>query len=132
MAIQLLSDELWTEIEPLLPRHAPQPKGGRPWAPDRPCLVGILFVLRSGMAWQMIPTELGCASGSTCWRRLREWTLAGVWPEVHRRLLNHLGKLGEIDWSRAIIDSASVRAVFGGPTPGPTPRIGRKRAANAT
>jgi transposase len=130
MAIELLPDELWNEIEPLLPPHAPQPKGGHPWTEDRPCLVGILFVLRTGLPWQMIPKELGCGSGSTCWRRLRDWTRAGVWAQVHRRLLNHLGKLGQIDWSGAIIDSASVRAVFGGPTQDQTPRIGPRRAAN--
>lgn len=132
MAIQLLPDELWNEIEPLLPPHPPQPKGGHPWAEDRPCLVGIIFVLRSGMPWQMIPMELGCASGSTCWRRFRDWTRAGVWPQVHHRLLNDLGRLRQVDWSRAVIDSASVRAVFGGPTRDQTPRIGPKRAANAT
>jgi transposase len=132
MAIQLLPEELWTEIEPLLPCHAAHPKGGHPWVEDRRCMLGILFVLRTGVPWQMIPQELGCGSGSTCWRRFHDWTIAGVWPEVHRRLLNHLGRLGEIDWSRAIIDSASVRAVFGGSTPDRTPRTGRKRAANAT
>ncbi len=132
MAIDLLPDELWNEIAPLLPRHGAQPKGGRPWAPDRPCLLGIIFVLRSGVPWQLIPVEMGCASGSTCWRRFRDWTRAGVWPEVHQRLLNHLGKLGAIDWSRAIIDSASVRAVFGGATRDQTPRTGGRVAVNAT
>lgn len=132
MAITLLPDALWDEIEPLLPSHPPQPKGGRPWVEDRACLVGILFVLRTGVPWQMIPAEMGCASGSTCWRRLRDWTEAGVWPQVHRQLLNHLGRLGAVDGSRAVIDSASVRAVFGGPIPDQTPRIGPRTAVNAT
>ncbi len=132
MAMDLLPDELWAEVEPLLPPHRAQPKGGRPWAEDRPCLLGIIFVLRTGMPWQMMPKELGSPSGSTCWRRLRDWTLAGVWTQVHQRLLNRLGKLGEIDWSRGIIDSASVRAVFGGSTRDPTPRIGARTAVNAT
>ena len=132
MAIDLLPDELWVEIEALLPPHPRQPKGGRPWSEDRPCLLGILFVLRTGMPSQMMPTEMGCASGSTCWRRLRDWTRAGVWPEVHRHLLNHLGKLRAIDWSRAVIDSGSVRDFFGGSTQDRTPRIGRKAAVNAT
>ena len=132
MAIELLPDELWNEIEPVLPPQRPQPKGGRPWIENRPCLLGILFVLRTGIPWQMIPTEMGCASGSTCWRRWRDWTQAGVWPKVLERLLNGLGKRGAIDWSRAIIDSASVRAVFGGAIRDQTPRIGRKTAVNAT
>jgi transposase len=82
------------------------------------------------MPWQMIPAELECGSGSTCWRRLEEWTLAGVWSRVHEKLLNALGRLGLIDWSRAVVDSASVRAVFGGSTPAPTPRTERKKAAS--
>lgn len=131
MAMELLPDELWDEIEPLLPTHPPQPDGGRPFADDREALLGIIFVLRTGMPWQMIPKEMPCPSGSTCWRRLHDWAALGIWPEVHRRLLNRLGKLGEIDLSCAVIDSASVRAVFGGRTPAPTPPIGPNAAANA-
>lgn len=130
MAISLVPDELWSEIEPLLPVHEPSPEGGRPRVPDRACLGGIIFVLKSGIPWNMLPPEFGCGDGVTCWRRLREWTLKGVWPEVHKRLLNALGQLGQINWSRAIIDSASVRAVFGGSTLGRTPQTELKRAAS--
>ncbi len=132
MALSLLPDPLWREIEPLLPPEPPKPKGGRPRVPDRACLTGIIFVLRTGLPWNMIPVELGCGSGPTCWRRLRDWTRAGVWDAVHKKLLNALGRCGRIDLSRAIIDSASVRAVFGGLTRALTPRIGRSAAANAT
>ena len=130
MAIELLPDELWEEVEPLLPDHPKQPKGGRPYAEDRGALLGIIFVLRTGIPWQMIPKEMPCPSGSTCWRRLQAWTELGIWPQVHKRLLNRLGRLGQIDLSCAVIDSASVRAVFGGCIPGRTPRIEPKRAAN--
>jgi len=132
MAQELLPDELWEEIQPLLPKHAEHPKGGRPFADDRAALLGIIYVLRTGMPWQMIPKEMPCPSGSTCWRRLQLWTALGLWPHVHQRLLNRLGKLGEIDLSRAVIDSASVRAVLGGRTPARTPRIEATKAANAT
>jgi transposase len=131
MAFSLVPEELWTEVEPLLPPEPPKPKGGRPRVPDRACLTGIVFVLHSGMSWNMVPLELGCGSGVTCWRRLRDWTAAGVWPAVHQRLLDTLNRLGEIDWSRAVIDSGSVRAVFGGTTPDRTPRTERRTAANA-
>lgn len=131
MAFSLVPEELWQEVQPLLPVHKPSPKGGRPRVPDRNCLAGIIFVLRTGLAWNALPPEFGCGDGVTCWRRLREWTEAGVWKLVLKKLLNALGRLGLIDWSRAIIDSASVRAVFGGPTPGQTPRIGPRRAVNA-
>jgi transposase len=128
MAKPLLPEALWDRIAHLFPPPPPQPKGGRPWLPDRQCLLGILFVLRSGIPWAMLPRELGCGSGGTCWRRLREWQRQGLWDTIHRCLLDELGYAGQIDWSRAIIDSASSRAVFGGPTPGPTPRIAPNRA----
>ena len=131
MAFTLLADEVWNEIQPLLPPPKPRPQGGRPPVPDRDCLTGIIMVLRSGMPWNMLPAELGCGSGVTCWRRLRDWTEAGLWPEIHQRLLNRLGRLRKINLSRGVIDSASVRAVLGGRTPARTPRIEGKAAANA-
>jgi len=124
----LLPHVLWKEIEPLLPRQTASPKGGRPPVSNRACLTGILFILKSGLPWNMLPQEMGCGSGVTCWRRLQEWTQAEVWPELHRRLLRRLGKRGSIRLSRAVIDSASVRAVLGGATPDPIPRIAPKRA----
>ena len=132
MAFSLVPDELWKELEPLLPKEAPKLKGGRPIVANRAALVGIVFILRTGAAWRMLPKELGCGSGVTCWRRLRDWTKAGVWPKVHQRLLNALGKAGQIDLSRAVIDSQSVRAVFGGITPVRTRRIERNTGVNGT
>ncbi len=110
MAKPLLPEELWAEIAPELPPEPPKPKGGRPRVPDRACLTGIIFVLRSGIPWELLPRELGCGSGMTCWRRLRDWQDAGVWGRLHRALLDRLGAEGKIDWSRAAVDSASVRA----------------------
>ena len=132
MAKRRVTGALWTSIAPLLPEHKPSPKGGRPPVPDRACLEGIIFVLKAGMPWQMLPTRLGYGSGSTCWRRLHAWTQLGVWPELHRRLLRVLGRHGRINLERAVIDSASVRALKGGRTPARTPRIGARMAANAT
>ncbi len=132
MAFTLVSDALWNEIEPLLPAEPPKPKGGRPRVPDRACLTGTIYVLRTGMPWRFIPQELGCGSGVTCWRRLQEWTNVGVWSAIHEKLIKTLGRQGRLDASLGVMDSASVRALFGGRTPGPTPRIGRKTAVNAT
>lgn len=128
----LVCDELWRQIEPLLPKHLPDPRGGAPRKPDRPCLEGIVHVLKTGCQWQLLPPSNSWPSGSTCWRRFAEWTAAGVWPQLHRKLLNVLGEAGRIDLSLAVVDSASVRAVKGGRIPAPTPRIGLKTAANAT
>lgn len=131
MAFTLLSDELWNEVKPLLPPEKPKPLGGRPRVSDRQCLTGIIFLLRTGLPWRFMPQELGCGSGVTCWRRLRDWTQAGVWPRLLARMIEILGKQGQLDASLAVMDSASFRALFGGNTPGRTPRIGRKKAANA-
>lgn len=131
MAKPLVSDELWAAIAPLLPPEPPKPRGGRPRIPDRAALTGILFVLTSGIPWELLPQELGCGSGVTCWRRLRDWTTAGVWHRLHRVLLDRLGEADRIDWSRASVDSASVPAKRGAPRPGRIRRIAANRARSA-
>lgn len=110
MAKPLIPEGLWKVIEPLLPPEPPKPKGGRPRIPDRAALSGIVFVLRSGLQWEMLPQEMGCGSGMTCWRRLRDWEKAGVWEKLHKVLLDTLNQEGEIDWSRASLDSQTVSA----------------------
>ncbi len=130
MAKVLVSDELWEQIEPLLPSEPPKPKGGRPRVPARKVLAGILFVLKTGIPWVDLPQEMGCGSGMTCWRRLRDWQEAGVWDDLHRLFLERLHKANRIDWNRAVVDSASLRAVWGGTSQDPTQPIGVGRAAN--
>lgn len=132
MSKPLVSDQLWTRIEPLLPEEPPKPKGGRPRVPDRACLTGIIFVLRSGIPWELLPQELGCGSGMTCWRRLRDWQAAGVWDRLHQTLLDELGTADQIDWSRACVDSASIPAKKGGLRPGRIPRIAANWAPSGT
>ena len=73
-------------------------------------LEGIAFVLASGIGWARLPRELGYGSGWTCWRRMREWAAAGVFERMHQAVLDRLGEAGELDWSRAALDSVSVRA----------------------
>lgn len=121
MAKPLLPDELWEIIEPLLPKHTPSPKGGRPPIDDRQALTGILFVLKTGIAWEDLPQEMGCGSGMTCWRRLRAWQRAGVWDQLKQILLNRLREADQLDFSSVAVDSGIMRAFGGGENTGPNP-----------
>src|SRR5207245_6106986 len=121
MAKPLLPDELWELIQPLIPPHPPQPKGGRPFLDDRKVLTGILFILKTGLPWEDLPQEMGCGCGMTCWRRLQEWPEAGLWSQLHQVLLAKLDAAGKIDWARAAIDSTFARAFGGVEDSGPNP-----------
>ena len=132
MAKPLLPDALWERIEPLLPPPPPPKRTDRPGrdrVEDRKCLTGILFVLKTGINWEDLPCEMGCGCGMTCWRRLAEWTEAGVWTKLHELLLAELEYAGRIDWSRATIDSSHVRARGGGERTGPSPVNRRKKGS---
>ena len=112
----VIDDELWSRIEPLLPKRRPRNRqyAGRTPIPDRAVLTGILFVLRSGLPWNMLPREMGCGSGTTCWRRLVRWQRAGVWKRRHAALRTELRRRGQLDLARTVVDSSSLRALRGG------------------
>jgi transposase len=134
MSQRLIDDALWSRIEPLLPKP-PRRRWktmGRPRVPDRAALTGILFVLRSGLPWQMLPKEMGCGSGSTCWRRLVRWQRAGVWRRLHAVLLAELRQRGQLDLTRALVDSASIRALRGGKKLDRTQPIAVRRGRSTT
>ena len=120
MAKALIPEELWKIIKPHIPIK-PRRKchtGRKPLHP-RNCLTGILFVLMSGIPWEMLPQEMGCGSGMTCWRRLRDWQKAGVWQTIHEILLGKLRNVDQIDFRRCAVDSATIRAVGGARPPVP-------------
>ena len=129
---QLLDDALWSVIEPLLP--APKKRRrrypGRKPLSNRQALTCILFVLRSGIPWKMLPKEMGCGSGMSCWRRLKRWQKAGAWDRRHEALLAKLRQADRIDFSRAIADASSVRAVGAGKKVDRTQPIAVKPARN--
>ncbi len=116
----IISDQLWSRVESLFPKHQKSPKGGAPRKNDRRCLEGIMYVLRGGIAWHLLPKDFG-VSASTCWRRFHEWSEAGVWDLLHEQLLDGLAEAKALDIDRVVIDSASVRAVSGGEHTGPNP-----------
>jgi len=121
-----LPDELWDEIEPLLPPdERPGPQGGRPRILNKTVMRGIFFVLCTGIRWEDLPQEIGC-SGMTCWRRLFAWQKMLIWEQLHRLLLAALRKAGKLDLSLTIVDSSISRAVGGGEETGPNPTDRRK------
>ena len=130
----LVDDRLWAVIEPLLPppKRRRRRYPGRKPIDNRQALTGILFVLRSGIPWEMLPKEMGCGSGMTCWRRLKAWQAAGVWERLHRVLLARLRAADRIDFSRAIAYSSSIRAVGAGKKLDRTQPIAAVRARNTT
>ena len=133
MATTPVDEEFWKLIEPLLPLRKRRFRNpGRKRLDDRRTVAGILFVLRTGIAWQQLPQELGYGSGMTCWRRLKEWEQAGVFQTLHERLLAQLRSDGRLDLSRAVCDSASLRALLGARKPAPAPLTGASSGANTT
>jgi transposase len=119
----LVTDELWERIKRLLP--APPPRRfrfpGRKPLEYRHVLTGILFVLKTGIAWDDLPAEWGCGCGKTCRHYLQTWHQAGVWVQLHALLLAELNGANEIDWDRALIDASFAKAPEGGEDTGPNP-----------
>lgn len=120
MTKPLVPDELWEMIEPILPPDPPRPGAGRPRLSDRAVLTGIIFILKTGIPWNQLPTEMGYGSGMTCWRRLRDWKASGVWPQIQRVLSEHLADADQIDWLRPSLEAAVL-------SPGRAQRIRRMR-----
>ncbi|WP_443078949.1 IS5 family transposase [Streptomyces sp. NBC_01497] len=117
----IVSDELWSLIEPLLPEPGPKLVAGRPRVPDRQALYGILFVLHTGIQWEYLPRELGFGSGMTCWRRLAAWNEANVWDRLHLVLLAKPRAAKQLDWSRAGKRFLPCPGRPTGPKSGPSP-----------
>lgn len=126
-----IPEDLWKLIEPLLPPDKPPGANGRPRAPNRLVLNGILYVLRTGCQWKMVPRQY--SSGSTCHLRFQTWVRAGVFEKVWRVCLKHYDHLRGIDWRFQSMDSATVSApVKGGIKSEKTLRIEANWAPSGT
>ncbi|GHF11597.1 hypothetical protein GCM10014715_79130 [Streptomyces spiralis] len=121
-------------MAPLLP-PAPERRHrypGRRRVPDRAALAGVMYVLRTGVAWRDVPAgSVGC-SGVTAWRRLRDWTEAGVWPRLHAALLSDLRRAELLDLVDCAVDGSHVRALKGGRKSALRPSIAPVPVPNTT
>jgi len=104
-------DGLWELAEPLIPPGRRRAQGGgRRRGDDRALLAVILYMTKAGCSWRTLPAGMFGVTRATAHRRFSEWTAAGFWPRLHQQVLNQLGAGGGIDWSRAVVDSVTVRA----------------------
>jgi transposase len=111
----VVTDELWARLESLIPSRERRFRSpGRHRSDDRAALEGILYVARTGIGWNQLPTGLFGVSGATCWRRLSEWSQAGVWQQLHEAVLNELRAAGRLELSRVLVDASHIRALKGG------------------
>jgi len=133
MASTVISNELWQRLEPLIPKPRRKNRhvqyAGRKPSEARRVVNGILFVLRTGVPWRLLPATSDFPSGHTCRRRLRRWHKAGVWQRLFETLLTELQRTHQLDWYRALVDSSSLRAPCGGAKTGPNPTDRRKRGS---
>jgi transposase len=104
---------LWELAEPLIPPQKQRRQGGGTTYVDQYAVFcAVTYVLVTGCSWRHLPREFA-VSRATAHRRFTDWTTAGLWPRLHRAVLDELGAVGAVDWSRALVDAASVRAKRG-------------------
>ena len=110
--ITKISDDLWDNISDLLPDEKPKNTIGRPIIPFRKVLDGILYVLRTGCQWKMLPKEYG--SGSTCHRRFQQWVQLDIFKRIWIRLLKEYDNKKGIGWIwQQSLDSISIKSPLG-------------------
>jgi transposase len=108
MKFRGLSDLQWEYIKPLLPEPA---KTGRPRADDRRTIDAILFVLKTGIPWNDLPSEYG--DDVTAWRRLKRWEKEGVWKRIMDALIKDGYSKGRLQLDSLSIDSTTIPAKKG-------------------
>ncbi len=121
-----LTDRQWELIEHFFPQPRRRRDGrGRPWASNRACVEGILWVLRTGARWRDLPPSY--PNGPTCWRRLRQWEDDGIWVEALQQLLAPLNHHELLQWDETFLDGSFVAAKKGA-TEWVKPSVGRDKA----
>ena len=116
-------DWFWAEVEPLLPPALPKGKRGQQPAERHDVFNGIVYVLRTGCQWKLMPREY--PSGCTCHRYFQRWVKKRVFLKLWGKGLQEYDERIGIDWEWQAIDSVTVQApVKGGISQGKTPPIG--------
>jgi transposase len=110
--ITKILDKLWDEVVSVLPKEKPDNTVGRPVVPYRKVMDGIVYVLRTGCQWKMLPSEYG--SGSTCHRRFQEWVKLDVFKRMWIGLLKEYDNKKGIKWNWQSLDSISIKSPLGG------------------
>lgn len=106
-----IPDEMWAEIEPLLPQPKPKKKVGRPRMSDRQAMNAIFYLLRIGTQWNALPRSLG--AHSTVHDRFQQWREAGVFEELWREGLLEYNEQKGIQWEWQAMDGAMTKAPLG-------------------
>ena len=111
--VKMIPDKLWDEFKKVIRKEKPPKTVGRPIVPYRKVLDGILYVLRTGCPWKMLPKKY--CSGSTCHRRFQELNKLDVFKNTWIKLLEvYDDKIGiNLTWQS--IDSTSIKSPLGGP-----------------
>lgn len=126
-------DDFWQVAQPLIPAQTPRRQGGgKRRADDRAVLAAIVYLVQAGCSWWKLPAQMFGVSRSTAHRRFTQWTAYGLWEQLHQQFLHRLGVVSEIDWSRAVVDSISVRAEKGANSPAQTRSTAANRARRST
>lgn len=107
-----IPDDLWNEIRNILPKEKPSKTVGRPIVPYRKVLDGVLYILRTGCQWKLLPSEFG--SGSTCHRRFQQWNKLDIFKKIWIKLLENYDDLIGINWTWQSLDSISIKSPLGG------------------
>ena len=105
-------DDFWQVAEPLIRVPAKRPQGGgKRRVDDRAVLAATVYMVHARCSWRELPAALFGVSRATVHRRFTEWTADGLWERLHQQFLHRLNVISEIDWSRAVVHSISVRAL---------------------
>ncbi len=128
-----LPDEVWAEFEPVLPRTV-WAGHGRPPVGDRECLHAVLYVLASGVAWDMLPWCF--PSYKTVQRRLKVWADLDAFREVWRRLAARYHEAHGVNWDQVLLDGSKKPSKKGAAGPArrrwTAARVGRPSTPRAT